>query len=168
MELLLGCGNSREKKIAPGGNHAWDQLVTLDLDPYAKPDVLWDMANIPLPFDDDTFDQIHAYDVLEHMGTQGNWKFFFDQFADFHRILKPNGLFCGKCPSWKSPWAWGDPGHTRVIGVEHLAFLSQRQYTEQVGRTAMTDYRHYYKADFEAGFLQEDENDTVFVLVAIK
>ena len=57
------------------------------------------MNKLPLPFDNDTFDEIHAYEVLEHVGKQGDYIFFFAQFSDLYRILKPNGLLVAMSPS---------------------------------------------------------------------
>ena len=70
-ELLLGCGNSRDKKVHwSGTTKEWANLTTLDIDPDVEPDVEWDLNKIPLPFDENTFDEIHAYECLEHCGTQ--------------------------------------------------------------------------------------------------
>lgn len=149
------------------GREAWTDLVTLDLDPQAKPDVVHDLDVLPYPFDDNQFDEIHASEVLEHCGRQGDWRFFLAQFAEFWRILKPGGVLCASCPSATSRWAWGDPGHTRVIMPESLLFLSQKQYA-QVGKTAMTDYRHVYSADFDIAFQNDDGEGFTFVLEAIK
>lgn len=169
-ELLLGAGNSRVKKISWEERASWSALTTLDISPACKPDVVWDMEQIPLPFADDTFDELHAYEVLEHMGRQGDWKFFFAQFSDFWRILKPDGMFFGTSPHWSSAWAWGDPGHTRIIGAEQFSFLDQEHIAGQVGITAMTDYRECYRADFIALHLDTTEGNqhTEFVMQAVK
>jgi hypothetical protein len=82
MELLIGCGSSRAKKLSTQGRSEWIGLVTLDYEKRHSPDVVHDLHD-PLPFDDDTADEIHAYEVLEHVGRQGDYKFFFQQFADF-------------------------------------------------------------------------------------
>ena len=185
-QLLLGCGVSREKLFNP--QEPWEDLVTLDVEPAHKPDVVWDLNN-GLPFrwnidgltwvqesifHENEFDEIHAYDLLEHLGAQGNWGGFFHEFAEYHRILKPNGFFCGIVPAWNSFWAWGDPGHTRVINEGTLSFLSQAHY-KCVGSSPSTDYRSIYKADFrlfqyEYRGRKEDPNEKTFyfVLQAVK
>jgi len=165
MELLIGAGNNKEKKVTfKEIPEDWIELITLDIDPTTNPMVLHDLTNLPLPFDDDMFDEIHAYEVLEHCGRQGDWMFFFNQFMEFARILKPGGYLIGSCPMWDSAWAWGDPGHTRIISAESLTFLSQDQYKEQIGKTAMTDYRGFYKADYELLARQEKGETLAFVL----
>jgi len=169
MELLIGCGNDRKKKITFSEiPDEWIELVTLDIDPTIECSVNHDLNNLPLPFDDNMFDEIHAYEVLEHTGKQGDWIFFFNQFMEFHRILKPGGFLVGTSPMWDSPWAWGDPGHTRIISKECLTYLSQKAYEEQVGKNAMTDYRGWYIADFELFAAQEKDETFGFVLKAIK
>lgn len=165
--LLIGAGNSRHKHIAFGGPD-WGELTTLDLDPDATPDVLHDLNDRPLPFGDDAFDQIHAYEVLEHVGQQGDWRSFFDEFAEYWRILKPGGVLCGTVPDWRGEWAWGDPGHVRIITPGTLVFLSQVEYEKQVGVTRMTDYRDIYQADFETEANEIRDGFMWFVLKAIK
>lgn len=168
-ELLLGCGNSRIKALIPDPTKPeWSDLTTLDLDPNSGADVEWDLERLPLPFGDEQFDEIHAYHVLEHTGRLGDYRFFFAQFADFWRILKPGGIFCGAVPAPGTPWVWGDPGHTRVISLELLTFLDQSEYTKQVGVTAMADYRHLYKADFSAVHGEVRDDQFFFGLTAIK
>lgn len=168
-ELLIGCGNNRQKRVKHGSvPHEWTDLTTLDIDESCKPDVVHDLNVLPYPFGDNSFDEIHAYECLEHIGTQGDWKFFFDQFAELHRILKPGGLLCGSVPAWDSPWAWADPGHTRVIPKESFYLLYQPLYEEEVGKTSLTDYRPFYKASFEPLAFNEGEHQLGFVLKAIK
>lgn len=169
MELLLGAGSRHQKRLHIPGREEWTNLVTLDMNADHKPDVVWNMEEIPLPFEDNSADEIHAYEVLEHMGRQGDWRFFLAQFEDFWRILKPGGLLFASTPHPTSPWAFGDPGHTRLIPVEATIFLSQEEYRKQVGVTPMTDYRFVYKGDFrlvENGITPS--HTTWFVLQAFK
>ena len=168
-ELLIGCGNSRAKMLAVPERAAWDGLITLDHMADCAPDVVHDLAALPYPFASDSLSEIHAYDCLEHVGAQGDWRFFFAQWSEFWRILKPGGHFMGICPKPDSPWAWGDPSHTRIISRECLTFLSQKAYERQVGKTAMSDFRSVYKADFELIYgADTGDGRHAFVLQAIK
>lgn len=203
-ELLLGCGHSRVKRIPTvEGGREWHNLVTLDLNPDTKPDVLtnldtlnsWVIENMsmdeihecldPIGFvcgtdlvktiwshiKDDYFDEVHAYEVLEHLGQQGDFKSFFSHFSEIWRILKPGGLLCATCPSRFSEGLWGDPGHRRVITGMSLIFLDQEQYNRQCDRsnpTPMSDYRSVYKSDFMIVDAYDDRRTFSFKLRAVK
>lgn len=172
MHLLLGCGHARDRKIRIEAGDTWRNLVTLDMNPEVGADVVHDLCDLPLPFADDSAEEIHLYDVLEHTRRQGDWRGFFDEFEEFYRILKPNGLLCALVPRADGVWAWGDPGHTRVIQLETLGFLDQRAYTRECngGPTATnkTDYRFCYSADFELIWHETRDVQFAFVLRAVK
>jgi SAM-dependent methyltransferase len=172
MQLLLGCGRDRTKKMFFKGREDWQGLVTLDINPEVRPDIVHDLTELPLPFQGDSADEIHLYDVLEHTRQQGDWRGFFAEFAEFWRILKPGGHLFGICPTWDGRFAWGDPGHTRVIQPESLTFLCQRTYAEQLDgpeTTNRTDYRFVWRGDFEIVSLMEAPGPGVgFALQAIK
>ncbi len=162
--LMLGSGGKPPKRklaietSAPQEETEW---TTLDVLESAKPDVLFDLnwlhrresggvtllgyRNNMLPFGNKEFDEIHAYEVLEHVGQQGDWRGFFREFREYWRILKPGGSLIGTSPGRDSAWTWGDPGHTRVICLEPLAFLQKDHYTHlETGKPVnTTDYRAY-------------------------
>lgn len=169
MELLVGSGTNHKKRVTfEAIEDEWTDLVTLDMDANLEPDVVWNLEDFPYPFEDNTFDEIHAYEVLEHTGQQGDFRFFFKQFTEFWRILKPGGWLCGTCPMWDSPWAWGDPGHKRIITADTLVFLSQDEYKVQLGKTQMTDYRPWWQGDFELVAKNENNGTMGFVIQAKK
>jgi SAM-dependent methyltransferase len=187
-QLLIGCGHSRVKRMWVGENTGWDELVTLDINPECNPDVVHDLEVLPYPFENNSFDEIHAYGVLEHLSDQGDYKSFFAQFEEFYRILKPNGFLVACVPSERgqivttgrdsktgeiiksvifSPQQWGDPSHRRVINLISLTFLSQESY-KQCGHTMMTDFRNIYKGDFTLAWHQDTGELLNFVLQPIK
>lgn len=166
-ELLIGCGNSRAKKLTLDSLE-WDGLVTMDHDPNCGADVLHDLDEYPWPFEANQFDAAHAYCVIEHLGRQGDYRAFFALFGEIWRVLRPGGLFYAICPSRKSPWAWGDPSHTRIIQPESLVFLDQSEYERQVGVTAMTDFRWLWSGDLRTVAAEDEGSDFKFVLRAVK
>jgi SAM-dependent methyltransferase len=144
-ELLIGSGNKKVKYV--GTNSIFEDVTTIDIDPNCSPDILHDLNITPWPVENNLFDEIHAYHVLEHLGQQGDYKSFFAHFYECWRVLKDGGHLIGLVPN-DDVWRWGDPGHTRVITSESLFFLNQEHYAE-VGTTSMTDYRWCWNGNFE-------------------
>jgi SAM-dependent methyltransferase len=167
-ELLIGCGNKRVKRFTMGDSLEWDALTTMDHDPNCGADILHDLDVTPWPVADNAFDEVHAYEVLEHLGTQGDYKAFFRHFYEIWRVLRPGGHLIATVPSWRSVWAWGDPSHTRQISPASIVFLSQQAYRDQVGKTPMTDFRWLWKGDLETIHSDCDDNQFTFVLRAVK
>lgn len=126
----------------------------------------------------DYWNEIHAYEVLEHLGQQGDANSFFAQFSELYRLLKPNGYLCATVPSRFSPWLWGDPSHRRAIVSESLVFLDQAQYQIQIDQiiaasqppTAMSDFRDTlnYRADFKLVDSHDNRTMFTFILQAVK
>jgi hypothetical protein len=113
---------------------------------------------------DDVFDEIHAYEVLEHLGRQGDIESFFDSFYPFWLALKPDGLLCGTCPSLSSVWLWSDPGHRRAITLGALRFLDRTFYPGPPS----SDYRRVSLCDFRLLWVNDDGQTFSFVLQAVK
>jgi len=171
MEILLGAGHSRDKRVSFDGipKAFSGELVTVDFDESTNPTIVHNLNHLPYPFDDNVADEIHCYEILEHLGTQGDFRFFFDQFSELHRILKPDAYLMGSCPNWDSHWAWSDPGHTRMISPWALKFLDQDCYDECGEKgSARSDYRFCYEADFKIIGIQEEEHNFYFILQAKK
>ena len=163
--LLLGCGNSRDKKVHIVGEPDWiGELTTIDMDPNCGADVIWDLDQRPLPFPNDTFDELGAFDVLEHQGKQGDWRGWFDEMAEYWRILKPGGLFFIVVPIGEDRFA--DPGHTRFIGRNHFGFLNQENYRLNIeANRPMTDYRWYWKRNFDICSLEDESGHHMSVVL---
>ena len=162
MKLLnLGCGHNKTPPLL----REHKNVVHLDMNPDVNPDVVWDLNNHPLPFKDKEFNEIHAYDVLEHLGRQGDYKFFFREWNEYYRILKEHGYFICSVPWGDSYWIWGDPGHTRHISPGTFIFLNQDDYklNEEL-KTQMTDYRNIYKGDFAKVWERFDYNNSKYIV----
>jgi SAM-dependent methyltransferase len=126
----------------------------------------------------DYWDEIHAYEVLEHLGQQGDAASFLGHFSELYRLLKPNGYLCATVPSTHSKWLWGDPSHRRVINECSLVFLDQEQYQAQIDRrvsagqapTNMSDFRDSlgYRADFKLIDQHDNRSTFTFIVQAVK
>jgi hypothetical protein len=158
--------------LPPNSSEQWTELVTCDINPAHDPDFVCDLEYLPWPWLDDTFDEVHAYEVLEHLGRQGDYRAFFAHFQEIWRVLKPGGYLCGTSPSLTSPWLWGDPGHTRVISRHSFTFLSQAEYAKQVDVAAspMSDYRTFFIGDFtwKPEWLHDQGDVFIYVIQAVK
>lgn len=161
-ELVLG--DMRVKKMGRNGSPKFQNMTSMG----DSADVAHDLNVFPWPLASDSFDEVHAYQLLETLGRQGDAKAFFDFFSEVWRVLKPEGHFFATVTSPKSAWLWGDPGHTRCISLQSMTHLVQPQYDKQIGVTAMKDYRHLYKGDFEPELLQDDDRELRIVLRAVK
>jgi SAM-dependent methyltransferase len=185
-ELLIGCGRARDKRIVIPGqtSRAWHNLTTADINPNVDADLWVDLNAHPpwyaysnrMPIESrvacslmsDQWDEIHAYEVLEHLGQQGDAASFLAQFSELWRLLKPNGYLCATVPSRFSEWLWGDPSHRRAIVPASLVFLDQEQYSLQCDAqhpTNMSDFRDTcgYKADFR--LIDQHDNRTTFTFI---
>jgi hypothetical protein len=161
--LIVGCGNSLDKRIrfssdkgidspeedfSNGGADIWlRNVTTVDHTKEVNPDIVADLNILPYEFGEG-YDEIHAYEVLEHCGAQGDAEFFFGQFNEFHRMLKPNGLMMITVPVWNTAVAWGVPDHKRVMPLALFGFL-EKDYYENVGKPGYGDYRHLIKGYWE-------------------
>lgn len=166
--LLIGAGTDRRRKVVLDGRYEFPvPPVTLDINKAVNPDVVHDLCEFPYPFADNEFDEIHAYDVMEHTGAQGDWRFFFRQFDELWRILKDGGTFHFHCPSAQSEWAFGDPGHTRVFPINWLVFLDRDRY-ERCVDTPMTDYRAFFNSNWKIVASYADDKVMAAIIKGVK
>lgn len=169
--LLLGCGTSREKLLGLDGSLTWrGELVTVDSNARVAPDKLLNLQSINWykAFVPHSFDEVHAYEVLEHLGTQGDALSFFETFEQIWHVLKPGGHLFATTPSRYSAWLWADPGHRRVILSESLVFLDREVWLKasRAGGPA-ADYRGYFNGDFHVVDTHDDHVRHRFCLRAV-
>jgi predicted SAM-dependent methyltransferase len=86
-KLNLGCGKKIKK-----------EYVNLDLYPLPGVDVVADI-NKPLPFENDTFDEVLTEHVLEHMVELD------PLLGELHRITKKRWRYKNLCSSFHEFWS---------------------------------------------------------------
>lgn len=171
--LLIGCGRNLTKQVQYGGKAEWTgELTTMDINPNVGADIVFDMERVAqggqLPFDDDTFDEIGAYNTMEHWGRQGDFRGWFHECGEYWRVLKPGGIMSILVPVGGD--ALADPGHTRFFEQNYFGFLSQEFYTRnEVLKSCFTDYRGWaWTRNFEVLHLQEHGNPKHHLAVVLR
>jgi predicted SAM-dependent methyltransferase len=93
MKLNLGCG----KDIKPG-------YINLDIVDYGD-NQIHDINSIPYPFKDNSFEEIYASHVLEHLDN------FNKTITELYRIAKPNCTIIVYAPFFLNTKYFGEPDH---------------------------------------------------------
>ena len=104
-KLNLGCGTDIK-----GG---WTNLDITDL---PGVDVVDDVNNIPLPFEDESFDHILAQDILEHIE-------YIPLLKDLFRMLRPGGTIQIRVPHFTSRYNFNDPTHKKMFSSKTFDFF---------------------------------------------
>ncbi len=99
VRLNIGCG----RKPMP-------DAVNLDISDRVGADVVHDLNQAPWPFEAGTFDEIHAYDVLEHVADVPA------VLDEIHRIARAGAVVHITLPHFSSANAFTDVTHRHWFG----------------------------------------------------
>jgi SAM-dependent methyltransferase len=89
-----------------------------------------DLFREPIPWSDNYFDSVSAYDFLEHVPrtslSENKTTFpFINLMNEVWRVLKNNGCFYASTPAYPHPAAFQDPTHVNIITRQtHLYFTA--------------------------------------------
>jgi SAM-dependent methyltransferase len=86
----------------------------------------------PIPFPDNHFDSLSAYDFLEHVPrvsldhAAGTTRFpFIELMNEIWRVLKPEGVFYAVTPAYPHEKAFRDPTHVNVITAKSHRYFTR-------------------------------------------
>jgi len=117
--LNFGCGDT----IIKGA-------VNVDHIKLPNVDKVFDFEHFPYPFENNTFDEIHMYFVLEHLVNH------LGVIKELHRILKPGGMLYIRVPHGSGCYGqWGEFTHLRGYGYRSFDIFcddSKRSYYSDV------------------------------------
>jgi SAM-dependent methyltransferase len=115
--LDLGCGSTPRNPFH--AEHAYGIDIRESTSKNIK---AADLSLEPIPFEDNAFDYITAFDILEHIPRiiyAPNRRFpFVELMNEVWRTLKPNGYFLSHTPIYPYSEIYRDPTHVNVITHE--------------------------------------------------
>lgn len=112
--LDLGCGPT------PNNPYGADQVYGVDI----RDDLLGnirsaDLATDSIPFEDNLFDFVTAFQFIEHIPRviylPKRRNSFVELMNEINRVLKPGGIFLSVTPAYPHPEAFQDPTHINII-----------------------------------------------------
>lgn len=112
MKLNIGCGNDLK-----------EGYINLDIVDYGG-NVIHDINTFPYPFEANTFDEIFASHVLEHLDN------FHKTITELYRILKPNGRLIVYAPFFLNTKYFGEPDHKIPFSIrtfDNYEYIGNRQ-----------------------------------------
>jgi SAM-dependent methyltransferase len=129
--LDLGCGTK------PRNPYQRSELYGVDIRPAhsglygAKEIRASNLSVAPIPYDDDSFESVSAYDFLEHVPRTainfalGDTHFpFITLMNEIWRVLKNGGLFYSVAPAYPHGLAFADPTHVNIMTTKTLRYFS--------------------------------------------
>jgi len=91
-----------------------------------------DVSIQPIPFPDQFFDSVSAFDFLEHVprvsldANHGRTRFpFVELMNEIWRVLRPNGMFYAVTPGFPHEKAFRDPTHVNVLTRKSYRYFTR-------------------------------------------
>jgi len=117
MKLNIGCGNDYRQ--------GWVNVDTGN----CRKDLHHDIESLPLPFADNTFDEVLMMHVLEHVER----KHFPDFMRELHRICRPDALIHIEVPYYNSRNAWTDFTHKNFFTEDSFGYFDRNSHLRENG-----------------------------------
>ena len=122
--LDLGCGSTPRNPFNASSLFGVD--IKVDQESFVEKCIL---GFDRLPYEDEYFDCVTAYDLLEHIPRVHLDKDmltnpFIDLMNDVHRVLKTGGVFFASTPGYPSAAAFCDPTHVNFITWDTVNYFA--------------------------------------------
>jgi len=135
MKLNLGCGLDKKQGY-----------INIDIRKEVNPDLIWNLENIPYPFETNSVEEIIAKDVLEHFP----FRKVENILKEWFRILKPQGKLYIQTPdliaiaikvilnnkyTWKdiSYWVYGGQDYNENFHKSGFTIPTLKKLLESIG-----------------------------------
>ena len=108
LVLDVGCGVNK-----------YEGAIGLDRNLNTRADVIADLDHFPFPFRDDSFGEVRAIHVIEHVSD------VIRTMGEFHRLLKPGGRVVIVTPHYTDFSSFCDPTHRWHLNSFSLRYFGQ-------------------------------------------
>jgi SAM-dependent methyltransferase len=147
VSLDIGCGTSPRNPF--GASMRWGLDIRENLANHVKS---VDLNIHPIPFDENTFDYITAYDFIEHVPRviyAPDCRFpFVELMNEIWRTLKYQGIFFSHTPMYPFRTAFGDPTHVNFVTEETFQYFNdQSTLAEMYGFNGAFKVLEQYRTD---------------------
>ncbi len=113
-KLNLGCGRAK-----------LEGFLNVDLSANCRPDIIHNLNQMPYPFEENQFEEIHLDHVIEHLQNP------LAVLEEVFRISKDGCRITLKCPHFSCNWL--HPGHKSAISTYLFDFFEEN-HPERYGR----------------------------------
>jgi len=120
-------GEVKKINLGCGYNHI-EGYINIDNREETKPDMVADILE-GLPFDDNSVDEVRAYDFLEHIPIGQT----IQVITEIWRVLKPGGVFESSTPSTDGRGAFQDPTHLSFWNRNSWLYYSNQKVRDMYG-----------------------------------
>jgi SAM-dependent methyltransferase len=110
--LELGCGRTKHPNA-----------VGIDRISLPGVDVVHDLNRSPYPFEDNTFDEVYAIHVIEHLDS------VLAVMEEIHRITRPNARVVIITPHHSDAISWQDPTHKWHLNSYSFSYFEPSYHT---------------------------------------
>ncbi len=118
MSVTTNVGAGRSVLNLGSGLKPMAGAVNLDVSASTHPDIVHNLDVAPWPFHPSTFDEIHAYDVIEHLDNT------LVTMEEIHRISRPGAVVHITVPHFSSANAFTDPTHRHYFGYYSFHYFT--------------------------------------------
>jgi SAM-dependent methyltransferase len=108
IKLNIGCGDN-----------VYDGYINMDKVCLDNVDLVWDLEHTPLPFKDNSVQEIRAEHIMEHVSN------FMQLIEELYRICKPDAHIHILAPYYKYEGAFRDPTHKSFFTEHSFAYFQE-------------------------------------------
>lgn len=107
----LNIGSGRDRK---------EGYVNLDIIKLKEVDVVWDLDRYPYPYKDNTFEEVYADNIMEHLSS------IIKPMEEIYRICKNGAIVNIIVPYTPSVWAFVDPTHKQFYTYFTMNYFMEK------------------------------------------